>query len=144
VNCNNWSVSLASPIYWREESIRSDYNLSKTWKLMGRFTQDHWNQPSPSTLGYWGDDNYPSVDPNWVQPGYQGSIRLTKLIGDSAVNDFQIAYTANRITVTRGGDNPASCPKLTRPTRPFPTLRQILGEPKGLSYFLGRPRQRRR
>ena len=97
---SNWVKSLASPIYWRQESIRSDYNLSKTWKLMGRFTQDHWNQASPSTLGYWGDDNYPSVDPTWVQPGYQASVRLTKLIGSSAVNDFQVSYTANRITVT--------------------------------------------
>jgi hypothetical protein len=138
VNCNNWSVSLASPIYWREESIRSDYNISKTWKLMGRFTQDHWNQPSPSTLGYWGDDNYPSVDPNWVQPGYQGSIRLTKLIGDSAVNDFQIAYTANRITVTRGGDDPGIVPQINAAyTTFFPISDKFLGDQRGYPTFWG-------
>jgi len=138
VNCNNWSESLASPIYWREESIRSDYNLGKTWKLMGRFTQDHWNQPSPSTLGYWGDDNYPSVDPNWVQPGYQGSIRLTKLIGDSAVNDFQIAYTANRITVTRGGDNPGIVPQINAAyTTFFPLSDKFLGDQRGYPTFWG-------
>jgi hypothetical protein len=93
---HNWSVSLASPIYWREENIRADYKLGKTWSIFGRYTQDHWNQDAPSTLGYWGDDNYPSVDPNWVQPGYQATVRLTKLIGNSAVNDFQISYAANR------------------------------------------------
>jgi len=102
---HNWSVSLASPIYWREENIRGDYKLGKTWSLFGRYTQDHWNQPAPSTLGYWGDDNYPSVDPNWIQPGYQATVKLTKLLGNTAVNDFQISYASNRITVSN--NNPA-------------------------------------
>src|SRR5712691_10840478 len=88
----NWSVSLTSPIYWREENVRIDYKLGKTWNIMGRYTQDHWNQASPSTLGYWGDDNYPSVDPNWIQPGYQATVKLTKLLGNTAVNDFQVSY----------------------------------------------------
>src|SRR5947209_497278 len=87
VQCNNWVQSLSSPINWREENIRMDYQLGKTWSVFGRYTQDHWNQPSPSTLGYWGDDPYPSVDPNWTQPGYQATIKLTKLIGSSSVND---------------------------------------------------------
>jgi len=140
VACTNWSISLASPIYWREESIRSDYNLSKTWKLMGRFTQDHWNQPSPSTLGYWGDDNYPSVDPTWVQPGYQASIRLTKLIGDSAVNDFQIAYTANRITVTAVEDSTHKgviSAINSAYTTFFPVSDKFLGNQRGYPTFWG-------
>src|SRR6266576_1442911 len=104
VNCNNWNVSLAAPIYWRQESVRGDYKIGKTWSLFGRFTQDHWSQPAPSTLGFWGDDRYPSVESNWIQPGYQATVKLTKLIGNSAVNDFQISYAANRITGTVAGD----------------------------------------
>ena len=100
VNCNNWNVSLPAPIFWRQESIRGDYKLAKTWSIFGRYTQDHWSQPSPSTLGFWGDDKYPSVESNWLQPGYQATVKVTKLLGSSAVNDFQISYAANRITVS--------------------------------------------
>jgi len=138
--CQNWAVSLASPINWREEAVRADYNLSKTWKLMGKYTQDHWNQPSPSTLGYWGDDNYPSVDPSWVQPGYEASIRLTKLIGSSAVNDFQVSYTANRITVTAVED--ASHKGIIAAINNsystyFPTADKFLGKNVGYPVFWG-------
>ena len=124
---HNWSQSLASPIYWREENIRGDYKLGKTWSLFGRYTQDHWNQPSPSTLGYWGDDNYPSVDPNWVQPGYQATVKLTKLIGNTAVNDFQISYASNRIT--SANSNPAVVEAINASYTPsFPATEQVSGQ----------------
>jgi hypothetical protein len=137
-DCHNWAVSLKSPIYWREENIRGDYKIGKTWSLFGRFTQDHWNQPSPSTLGYWGDDPYPSVDPNWVQPGYQATVKLTKLLGNTAVNDFQISYAANRITVTRGGTNPGLVNQINEsyPTF-FPTSDKFLGKDVGYPVFWG-------
>ena len=140
VGCNNWAVSLASPIYWREESVKVDYNLGKTWKLLGRYTQDHWNQPSVSTLGYWGDDNYPSVDPTWVQPGYQATVKLTKLLGTSAVNDFQISYAANRITVTAVEDKAhtgiISAINASYSTY-FPTADKYLGTKVGYPVFWG-------
>jgi hypothetical protein len=106
VNCINWALSLAAPVNWRQENIRADYNLTSTWKIFGRFTQDKWNQGFPSTLGFWGDDRYPSVESQWNQPGYQATIKLTKIFGSAAVNDFQLSYAANRITATRGGTNP--------------------------------------
>jgi hypothetical protein len=135
---HNWSVSLKSPIYWREENIRGDYKLGKTWSLFGRYTQDHWNQSSPSTLGYWGDDNYPSVDPNWTQPGYQATVKLTKLIGNSAVNDFQISYAANRITVTRGGTNPGIVDQINASYTPyFGYGPKFLGKQVGYPVFWG-------
>ena len=37
---------------------------------MVRYTQDSWDNKSPSaeeTL--WGDDPFPAVDSNWTQPG---------------------------------------------------------------------------
>jgi hypothetical protein len=106
VNCKNWAKSLAAPIRWREESARIDWHPTGTWSVMGRYTQDHWGQPFPSTLNFWGDDPYPSIESNWQQPGYQATVKITKLFGSSAVNDFQIAYGANKINVTRGGTNP--------------------------------------
>jgi hypothetical protein len=138
VNCINWAVSLKSPIYWREESIRTDYKLSKTWSIFGRYTQDHWQQPSPSTLGYWGDDRYPSVDPNWTQPGYQATVKLTKLLGSTAVNDFQLSYAANRITVTAGGTNPGLVPAINASYQTyFPTSDKFLGTQVGYPVFWG-------
>lgn len=135
---HNWSVSLASPIYWREENIRGDYKIGKTWSIMGRFTQDHWNQPSPSTMGYWGDDNYPSVDPNWVQPGYQTTVRISKLLGSTAVNDFQFSYAANRITVTRGGENPGIVDQINASYQTyFPQSGKYLGAQVGYPVFWG-------
>ncbi|MBI3474367.1 MAG: carboxypeptidase regulatory-like domain-containing protein [Acidobacteria bacterium] len=135
---HNWSVSLASPIYWREENIRADYKLGKTWSIMGRYTQDHWNQPSPSTLGYWGDDNYPSVDPNWIQPGYQATVKVTKLLGNTAVNDFQLSYAANRITVSVGGDNPGIVQQINQSYNTyFPIEGKFLGANMGYPVFWG-------
>jgi hypothetical protein len=103
ISCRNWGSSLGAKIPWREDNFRADWKITKTLSLMGRFTNDSWAQPFPSTLGYWGDDVYPSVEGSWTQPGRQATIKLTKLFGGTTVNDFQISYAMNRITVAQGG-----------------------------------------
>jgi hypothetical protein len=103
VDCKNWGASLSASIPWREDNFRGDYHITPTLTLMGRFTNDSWAQPFPSTLGYWGDDVYPSVEGSWTQPGRQATLKLTKLFGGNAVNDFQVSYAMNRITVAQGG-----------------------------------------
>ena len=138
VNCQNWAVSLTAPIYWREESVRGDYRIAPSWTLTGRFTQDHWSQPVPSTLGFWGDDKYPSVEGGWLQPGYQGMLKLTKVFGSSAVNDFQVSYSANRITVTRGGTNPGLAAQIANAFVPeFPLSQKFAGKQIGYPIFWG-------
>jgi hypothetical protein len=138
VNCNNWAVSLSSPTPWREENVKIDYKLGKTWSVMGRYTQDHWSQPSPSALGFWGDDPYPSVDPSWKQPGYQATVRITKLFGDSAVNDFQVSYAANRISIVAAGDNPGIIQQINKSyTTYFPASDKFLGADTGYPVFWG-------
>jgi hypothetical protein len=102
-NCDNFGFSQSTSVPWREDNVRIDFNITKTWKLFGRFTQDSWSNPSPDTLGYWGDDIYPAVEGSWTQPGRQATVKLTKLFGGSAVNDFQVSYAANKITVAQGG-----------------------------------------
>jgi hypothetical protein len=103
VDCKNWGASLSASIPWREDNFRVDYHITPTLTLMGRFTNDSWAQPFPSTLGYWGDDVYPSIEGSWTQPGRQATLKLTKLFGGNAVNDFQVSYAANKITVAQGG-----------------------------------------
>jgi Carboxypeptidase regulatory-like domain/TonB-dependent Receptor Plug Domain len=138
VNCQNWAQSITSPIYWREESIRADYRISPTWSIMGRYTGDHWSQPEPSTLGFWGDDRYPSVESSWVQPGYQGTVKLTKLFGATAVNDFQVSYSSNRISISRGGTDPALNDAVNAAYTPvFPYSDKLAGTNVGYPVFWG-------
>jgi hypothetical protein len=136
--CNNWSVSLTAPIYWREENIRADYKITNSWSLMVRYTHDSWSQPYPSTLGFWGDDIYPSVESSWIQPGAQGTVKLTKVFGTSAVNDFQISYAANRITAARAGTDPALNDQITQALPPdFPISGKTSGANLGYPVFWG-------
>ena len=138
VNCQNWATSITAPIYWREENIRGDYNLGKTWMLFGRFTQDHWEQPFPGTLGFWGDDQFPSIEGGWKQPGYQATVKLTKLFGNSAVNDFQVSYAANRITVSQSGTNPGLNDQIIAASPTFyPLSQKFNGNKIGYPGFWG-------
>lgn len=136
--CNNWAESLTSPIYWREESIRADYNIGTKWKIMGRYTHDSWSQPYPSTLGFWGDDRYPSVESSWIQPGEQATIKVSRLFGGNAVNDFQVSYAANRITAKRAGTNPGLNNQITQALPPdYPLSGKESGANLGYPIFWG-------
>ncbi len=103
INCDNWGAAENAHIPWREDNVRIDFNATKTFKIFGRYTGDSWTNPFPNTLGYWGDDIYPAVEGSWAQPGRQATIKLTKLFGGTAVNDFQLSYAMNRISVGVGG-----------------------------------------
>jgi Carboxypeptidase regulatory-like domain/TonB-dependent Receptor Plug Domain len=138
VNCKNWAESLAAPVRWREESVRADWKPTSTWSVMGRYTQDHWSQPFPSTLGFWGDDQYPSIESNWAQPGYQATVKVTKLFGSTAVNDFQVSYAANKINITRGGLNPGLNDTINQLAPPFfPYSEKLQGTKIGYPGFWG-------
>jgi Carboxypeptidase regulatory-like domain len=135
--CNNWGVSITAPIYWREENIRVDYNLTNTWHIMGRYTHDSWSQPYPSTLGFWGDDIYPSVESSWIQPGVQATVKITKDFG-TAVNDFQISFAGNRITASRAGSDPGLNNLITAALPPdFPLSGKTSGADMGYPVFWG-------
>src|SRR5712691_2622526 len=137
-NCFNWSESLVAPIYWREENIRMDYKIGSSWSIMGRYTHDSWSQPFPSTLGFWGDYRYPSVETSWIQPGLQATIKITKLFGANAVNDFQVSYAANRITAKRSGTNPGLNDQITQALPPdFPLSDKTSGKDLGYPVFWG-------
>ncbi len=101
--CNNWSISAASPINFRESNIRIDSNVNDNNKIFGRFTRDDWSNGYPIQRGsLWGDDAYPAVESSWSQPSQQAAFKLTTTLGQSAVNDIQFSYSANRINVTPG------------------------------------------
>jgi hypothetical protein len=106
-SCNNWVTAINSPIDWRQENARLDWSINQRAHLMLRYTQDSWKNNSPSAEeSLWGDDPFTAVDSNWDQPGRSLTAQLTQNIGTKGVNTLTFSYSANKITVTRGGDNP--------------------------------------
>jgi len=103
----NWKQSLNSPVNWWQSNAKVDYVLNKSTSLMLKYTQEHWSQPTPSLAGQeWGDDGFPAVDSAWAQPSRIAIIKLSRTIGNTAVNDFAFSYSGNRIYITNGGTNP--------------------------------------
>ncbi len=74
---------------------------------MARYTQDSWTNDAPSAnTQLWGDDAFPAVDSNWNQPARSLMVQLTHNIGSKGVNTLSFSYSANKIEITRGGQNP--------------------------------------
>jgi hypothetical protein len=109
--CTNWITSVGSPINWRQENIKLDYDASDRTRLMVRYTQDSWVNGSDSAPnageanGLWGDDPFPVVDSQWDQPGRSLTARLNSDIGDTGNNTLQFSWSGNQIDITRSGDN---------------------------------------
>ncbi|HET8647901.1 MAG TPA: carboxypeptidase regulatory-like domain-containing protein, partial [Vicinamibacteria bacterium] len=105
--CNNWVTSLDTPINWRQDSLRVDWSVTDSTRVMVRYTQNAWDNNSPIKWdSYWGDDPFPAVDSNWDQPGRSLVMQLNHNIGSNAMNTLQFSYSANKLVTTRGGDNP--------------------------------------
>jgi len=102
----NWFQSLGSNVYWRQENIRADWNLSSKHTFTARYTQDTWNNPAPNAQGFWGDDPFPAVEGNWDQPSKSVIGRLSSTLTSTLINDVQFSYSANAIITSFGGTNP--------------------------------------
>jgi hypothetical protein len=139
-SCNNWVTALQTPVNWRQENIRLDWTLSQKTRLMVRYTQDSWKNDSPSAEeSLWGDDPFPAVDSNWDQPGRSLTAQLTQNIGSTAVNTLTFTYSANVITVTRGGTNPQLNDQLNAAIPGiFPDSIKEYGANRGHPIFFGR------
>jgi Carboxypeptidase regulatory-like domain len=139
-SCNNWVTSLNTPINWRQENIRMDWTISQKTRLMVRYTQDSWKNDSPSAQEtLWGDDPFPAVDSNWDQPGRSLTAQLTQNIGSKAVNTLTFTYSANVITVTRGGTDPGLNDQLNAAIPGiFPDSIKEYGADRGHPIFFGR------
>ncbi len=102
-NCNNWAISSNSPINFREENVRIDYNVNNNNKIFGRFTNDNWENPFPILQGnLWGDDAFPAVESSWMQPSRQFAVKLSSTLSQTAINEIQFSYSANRINIDPG------------------------------------------
>ncbi len=102
---NNWSTSLPTGLFWREENARGDYDLNTKNHIMGRYTQDTWSNPA-FNAGYWGDTAYPALNSNWSQPSKSITAHWTSTLSSTLVNDAAFNYSNNRIVITAGGTDP--------------------------------------
>jgi len=101
--CDNWATSANSPIDFREYNIRIDYNVTSKHKIFGRYTDDNWTNGFPIIAGgLWGDDAFPTVESSWAQPARQAAVKLTSTLSNTAINEVQFSYSANRINVDPG------------------------------------------
>ncbi len=139
-SCNNWVTSLKTPINWRQEHARVDYTLNDKTRVLVRYTQDSWKNNSPSAQEtLWGDDPFPAVDSNWDQPGRSLTAQLARNIGSAAVNTLTFSYSANVITVTRGGLTPQLNDQLNAAIPGiFPDSVKEYGANRGHPIFFGR------
>ena len=112
VQGTNWSQSLPTALYWREENVRLDYRATPKNLFVGRYTQDNWSNPAYNA-GYWGDDPFPALNSSWAQPSKSIMGRWTATISDTLVNDAAFQYSNNRITITPGGNNPGLLPQVS-------------------------------
>lgn len=117
-NGQNWSSSLPTGLFWREENARGDYDLNQKNHIMGRYTQDTWSNPA-FNAGYWGDTVYPALNSNWAQPSKSITAHWTTTLNSTLVNDAAFNYSNNRIDITAGGTNPGL---LTQVSAAIPTL----------------------
>jgi hypothetical protein len=108
-SCLNWVEAVPTPIEWRQDNIRLDYNVNEKTRLMLRYSKDNWENAAPNATeanGLWGDDPFPAVDSGWDQKGHSLVAQLNSTIGNSAVNTLTYSYSGNEIDINRGGTNP--------------------------------------
>lgn len=138
-SCNNWVTSVVSPIDYSQFSGRADWSLSNTSRLMVRYTQDRWKNNSPSIqANLWGDDAFPSVDSNWDQPSKSFVISMNQTLGNTATNTLQFSYSANKIDITRGGEDLSLHEAVVSSLLPvFPYSTKQYGADTGAPVFWG-------
>src|SRR5262249_5122310 len=105
----NWIQGVTIPVDWREENVRGDINITKSNVLTLRFTNDSWKNPlhSDGEGGLWGEQAFPALSDSWDQPGKVAIAKLTTTIGSTSTNDFSFSWSANRINLSTGGDDPS-------------------------------------
>ncbi len=119
----NWTKSLGVPTPWREENVRGDVNLTKSLRLMMRYTQDSWQLGPPSAGFGWGSNSLGMIDESWTQPGKIATVKLSKTIGSTMVNDFQYSFSQNKITI-----NPTNVPLEQSLNNAIPTFFPLSGK----------------
>jgi hypothetical protein len=138
-SCNNWVTAVTTPINSNTAQGRIDWTMTNASRLMVRYTQESWENGAPNLqTNLWGDDPFPAVDSNWNQPSRSFVASLTQTLGTNATNSLQFSYSANKIEITRGGENPELNARIVSAFQPiFPITNKQHGQDIGHPVWWG-------
>jgi hypothetical protein len=92
--------SVSPPTHWREDLFRLDHNFNDRTRLMARVIHDSWDTVVPTPQWAIVQNNFPTIENNFVGPGVSAVARLTETITPTLLNEFVFSYTNSTITLT--------------------------------------------
>ena len=98
---DQYSQSVPTPTYVREELFRIDHHVNDKWQLMGHFIHDAVSQDY--AVAMWGNNSYPTVGNTFVNPSYSSVIKLTGALSPSVLVEAAFNYNGNKISIDNTG-----------------------------------------
>jgi outer membrane receptor protein involved in Fe transport len=98
---NGFNFIASSPAVsnFNHYAIRWDHQFGAKASLMANYMQTNTPLAGLNSNGFWGDDNFPSVNSDWNTKAKLANIKLTTVISSRTVNDFQFGYSNNVIDI---------------------------------------------
>jgi hypothetical protein len=94
-----YTASIPTTDYIREEAGRIDHTINSKFQLMGHYLHDAMNKSFYPPL--WGPANdYPTVGTAMTNPSYTAAIKLTQTYSPTLLNETAFLYSGNKITLT--------------------------------------------
>jgi hypothetical protein len=89
------------PTYVNEQIVRIDHQFSDKTSLMFHYIRDGINQQFPTTL--WSSDTYPTVGTDFLNQPQSFLLKLTRSISPTFLNEAQIGFTRQPLTLIPTG-----------------------------------------
>lgn len=98
---NGFNFIASSPAVsnFNHYAIRWDHVIGAKATFMANYMQTNTPLAGLNNSGFWGDDNFPSVNSDWNTKAKLVTLKLTTVISSRTVNDFQFGYSNNVIDI---------------------------------------------
>lgn len=96
-SCYNADVSL--PTHWREELVRFDHAFTDTLRLNMHYIHDAWDTATPVPQFAFVQNTFPTIQNSFYGPGVSATVRVTKTLSSSLLNELVLSYTDQKITL---------------------------------------------
>jgi hypothetical protein len=106
---HGFSGTFASPIFWHEELIKVDDQVTSKLRANIRFIHDSWTQNYP--ISPWSGSSVPAIGGTLQGPGISVVTSLTATLSPTLLNEFVFSYAANHLHLFNTGtawERPAS------------------------------------
>jgi len=97
-SCYNGDVIL--PTYWREELVRLDHAFTDTLRMNMHYIHDAWNTTTPVPQFAFTQNSFPTVQNSFYGPGVSATVRMTKTLSSTLLNELVVSYTDQKITLS--------------------------------------------